>query len=373
MNPTKPSLLFALACAMPLAAQSDVLFYKFEGGGSKALNYALGSPAPGEGAILNTLITAPIGSYVPGRFGEALNSGVTPSPFQANYVVTDWAPNVTGDYTWAMWLRNTRGTAAPSLTYIAGIPVSLQFRIYTGGAALLTTGNAGGTSSYATVANIYQLATAGWVHVAFVVDTTAMTATYYIDGVPEPSRVLAGAPNISGPQFHIGRQLPTLAPSIYDIDEFRFVTRAATATEIQSWATQNGAGVSEFGAGCGATLTTNNGLPQLGNLAFELQLASPAPNSLGVLALGVSRTAWGALPLPFDLGLALPPLAGCQLECSPDVALTAITDASGNFTLSFPVLPGAAYDGFAFYAQGLLLAGPGGFSTTNPVGIVLGN
>jgi hypothetical protein len=366
--------LLTLAITASLAAQTDVLYYKFEGGGTKALNYADNSPAPGEGPITNTLTTAPTTSYVPGRFGEALTSGLTPAPYQANYVDTGWAPSVTGDYTWAMWMRNSRGTAGPSLTYVAGVPVSGQFRIYGGSSILLTVGGAGGATYYSTNANVYQLATAGWVHVAFVVDTTAMTATYYINGVPETPDPLTALPNIVGSTFYIGRQTTANAPSIYDIDEFRFLTRAATATEVQAWATLNGAGASEFGNACGASLTTTNGLPQLGNPLFGFAVSAPAAaSSLGVLALGLSRTTWGAVPLPLDLGLVLPPLAGCQLECSPDVTLTVVTDAAGNAQQPLPLPADPALDGFQLYAQTLLLGGPNGLSSSNPVGVVIGN
>jgi hypothetical protein len=364
----------AAVVAASLSAQNEVLYYKFEGGGTKALNYAASSPAPGEGPITNTLTTAPTTSFVPGPYGDALTSGVAQTPYQANWVDTGWAPNVTGDYSWAMWMRNSRGNPGPSLTYVAGIPVSGQFRIYSGSSILLTVGGAGGTTYYSTNANVFQLATAGWVHVAFVVDTTAMTATYYINGVPEAPDPLTALPNIVGSTFYIGRQTTANAPSVYDIDEFRFLTRAATAAEVQVWATQNGAGASAFGAGCGGTLTAQNGPPTIGNLTFGMQGTSSAPSSVGVLALGLSRTQWGALPLPLDLGLALgAPLAGCQLECSPDVTLTVITDPAGAFQQPFPLLPDPALDGFALYAQTLLLGGPTGLATTNPLAIVLGN
>lgn len=367
-------LALALACAASLAAQSEVLYYKFEGGGTKALNYAVGSPAPGQGPITNTLTTAPVESFVPGQFGEALTSGIAVAPVQGNWVTTGWAPNVTGDYSWAMWLRNSRGSPGPGLTYIAGIPTSGAFRIYSGSSILLTVGGAGGTTYYSTNANVYQLATAGWVHVAFVVDTTAMTATYYINGVPEAPDPLTALPNIAGSDFNIGRQTPTNAPSIYDIDEFRFLTRAATATEVQGWATLNGAGFSAFGAGCGGGLAAANGLPQVGNVNFELGVTSNAPNAVGVLALGISRTTWGALPLPLDLGLVFgAPLAGCQLECSPDVTLTLVLDPAGATQQPFPIPPLPIFDGQSFYAQGLLLGGPNGLATTNPAAIAIGN
>ncbi len=365
--------LSALALLTSLAAQNDVLHYKFEGGGTKALNYAPNSPAPGEGAITNTLTTAPTSSFVPGRFGQALTSGITPAPLQANVVDTGWAPSVTGDYSWAMWMYNSRGTAGPSLTYLAGIPVSGAFRIYGGSTILLTVGGAGGTTYYSTVANVYGLATAGWVHVAFVVDTTAMTGTYYINGVPEAPRVLTAMPNITGSDFWIGRQTAAGAPSIYDIDEFRFLTRAVTAPEIAMWATQHPAGDSAFGTACDATLGSTNGLPQLGNVNYALTIGSSAPNGVGVLTMGLSRTSAGALPLPVDLGTFLAGMGGCNWECSAEVSLLTLLDPAGAATLGFQIPPVPGFDGIEFFAQGLFVGGPRGVVSTNPFAFVLGN
>lgn len=363
----------ALVLFASLAAQNEVLWYKFEGGGTKAVNYAVGSPAPSQGAITNTLTTPPTSSYSPGRFGQALTSGIAVTPYQGNYVDTGWAPAVTGDYTWAMWMRNSRGSAGPSLTYIAGIPTSGSFRIYGGSSILLTVGGAGGTTYYSTVANVYSLATAGWVHVAFVVDTSAMTGTYYINGVAEAPRTLTALPNISGGDFYIGRQTTANAPSIYDIDEFRFLTRAANAAEVAAWASLNLAGESAFGTACDAALHGFNGLPQLGNLGYGLSVTSSAPGAIGVMAMGLSRTSAGALPLPVDLGTFLPGMVGCGFECSADVSMLMVLDGAGAGVLGFPVLPDPGYDGIEFYAQGLFVGGPRGTASTNPFAFVLGN
>lgn len=364
--------LLSLSLAASLCAQNEVLYYKFEGGGNKALNYAMNSPAPGEGPITNTLTTAPTTSFVPGRFGDALTSGTAVAPYQANVVDTGWAPSVTGDYTWAMWVNNLRGSPGPSLTYVAGIPVSGSFRIYGGSSTLLTVGNAGGTTYYRTLANIYQMASAGWVHVAFVVDTTAMTATYYVNGIAEPSVALTALPNISGPTFTIGRQNPTSAPSIYDIDEFRFLTRAATAGEILVWANANGAGSSSFGSGCDATMTTAS-TPAIGNLLYSLDVTAQAPNTVGFMALGLNRNNAGPIALPVDLGTFVSGMGGCPWECSNEVTHLMVLDAQGNGSLPFPIPPLPAFDGVQFYAQGIFVGGPRGLMSTNPVGMVLGN
>jgi hypothetical protein len=370
----RPLCLLSIGLVSSLAAQNEILYYKFEGGGTKALNYAAGSPAPGQGAITNTLTTSPTGSYVPGRFGSALSASISPTtaPYQANYVDTGWAPNVTGNYTWAMWMRNSRGTAGPSLTYIAGIPVSGMFRIYSGASILLTVGGAGGTTYYSTVANVYQLATAGWVHVAFVVDTTALTATYYINGVAEAPRVLTAAPNIIGNDFYIGVQYVNSYPSIYDVDEFRFLTRAATQAEITQWSTVNTAGSSVFGQGCGATLAPSGGLPQLGNYTYGFTAAG-LPNAVGFTTLGFSRNHFGPVTLPADLGSYVAGMGGCFWECSSEATLLTTLDPAGSATTALPILPQAQYDGLEIFAQSIFIGGPRGMMSTNPVCASIGN
>jgi hypothetical protein len=364
--------LVASAC-VSLSAQSEVLYYKFEGGGAKALNYAQNSPAPGEGPVTNLLTTAPLDSFVPGPYGQALQGGSAVTPYQSNSVDTGWAPNVTGDYTWAMWIYNSRANPGPGLTYIAGIPVSGAFRIYGGSSILLTVGGAGGSTYYSTVANVYQMATAGWTHVAFVVDTVAMTGTYYINGVPEVPRVLTALPNIQGTSFMVGRQLPASAPSIYDIDEFRFETRAVTAAEISLWATTNPAGESRFGQGCDASMAGVAGLPQVGNLFYGLEATTSVPNSVGFITLGFSRTSANSIPLPVDLGTFVSGMSGCAWECSSEVTQLVVLGPTGAGQLAFPILPDPGYVGIELYSQGLFIGGPRGLMSTNPVGIVIGN
>ena len=367
--------LLPLTLAAAVSAQNEILYYKFEGGaGAKALNYApSSSPAPREGAITNLLTTAPTGSFVPGRFGTALTSGIATAPVQRNYVDTGWANPVpfTGSYTWAMWMRNSRNNPGPGLTYIAGIPVSGAFRIYSGSSILLTVGGAGGATYYSTTANIYQMSTAGWVHVAFVVDTTTMTAQYYVNGVAEAPLTLTAAPSFSGTTFLIGSQMTTNAPSIYDIDEFRFLGRTATVAEITAWSLANPAATSEFGAGCDATMTTT-GIPTIGNLTFGFTATgvSAAP---GTLLLGLSRTSLGAVPLPLNLGLLFPSMGGCNLESSAEFTFPLVLGGGGTGGIGFPILPNPTFDGLNLYAQGILIGGPRGLMTTNPVAVAIGN
>jgi hypothetical protein len=369
----KPLACFVFALGSAAIAQNDVLYYKFEGGGNIAVNYAVNSPAPSSGPVINTLTTAPTASFVNGQYGQALNGGIAQTPYQANHVSTGWAPNVTGDYTWAMWLNNQRGNPGPSLTYLAGIPTSGAFRIYGGSSTLLTVGNAGGSTYYRTIANVYQMATAGWVHVAFVVDTVAMTTTYYINGVAEAPVALTALPNIQGTEFNVGRQTLTNAPSIYDIDEFRFQTRAASAAEIAFWASQHPAADSAFASGCDATLRSSNGLPQFSNFLYQFDVSAQVPNTFGLFAFGLQRAQSGPVALPLDLGTLLPGMSGCEWHCSADATTLMVLDGAGNGTVGFPILPDPAFDKFAFYVQGIFFGGPRGQMTTNPFSVVIGN
>jgi hypothetical protein len=368
--------LSVLVAASAVSAQNEILYYKFEGGaGTKVVNYTpSSSPAPRESPIFSNLPTAPAGSWVAGRFGTALAGGTAVTPYSINRVDTGWNPSsFTGSFSYGLWLRNTNNNPPPSLSYIFGIPTSLQFRVYTGSTTLLTTGNATGTTTTRTTANIYQLATAGWVHVALVVDASALTATYYVNGVAEPTITITGGANFAaGTAFVVGQQLPTLAPSIYDIDDFRFLGRAASAAEVTAWALANPAATSDFGAGCDATMTTTGGIPTIGNLTFGFTATgvSAAP---GTLLLGLSRTSLGAVPLPLNLGLLFPSMGGCNLECSAEFTFPLVLGGGGTGGVGFPILPNPTYDGLNLYAQGILIGGPRGLMTTNPVAVAIGN
>jgi len=210
------------------------------------------------------------------------------------------------------------------------------------------------------------------VHVAFVVDTGTMTGTYYINGVPEPPRLLTAAPSIVGADFYIGCQYVNTYPSIYDVDEFRFLTRAATAAEITTWATVNTAGSSVFGHGCDASLAPAGGLPQIGNLQYGFS-ATALPGSVGFMTFGFNRNHFGPFALPADLGGYIAGMGGCQWECSSEVTVLTVLGSSGTGTTSFPILPLAQYDGLEVFTQGLFIGGPRGMMSTNPVCASIGN
>ncbi|MEC8651068.1 MAG: S8 family serine peptidase, partial [Planctomycetota bacterium] len=114
--------------------------------------------------------------------------------------------------------------------------------------------------------------------------------------------------------------------------------------------------------GAGTFLTPaigNNGLPQLG-ASYSVTLADAAPNSVAVLASGLSNTTWsgGSLPAP------LPGAPGCNLLVDPLVLRSASTSGSG---LGFTVPNNVALEGVEVFHQWAVL------DAVNPAGIVLSN
>ena len=80
-----------------------------------------------------------------------------------------------------------------------------------------------------------------------------------------------------------------------------------------------------------------------------VDLAGARPSSAALHFLGVSKTQWGALPLPLDLTFAGAP--GCSLHASLELVLAAATDASGKASVAFAVPPNAALLCLSFYNQ----------------------
>lgn len=333
----------ALALTGALTAQDDVLYYKFDAGpgGDRVLNFApASSPAPGEGRVVsNALPTA----WSTGRFVFGLAGLTHLSPSFAR-VESGWAPNVNGDFTYACFLRFGWANPTPTLSHILGVPTTNGFRAFVDGSHLVTAGVDGSTTTYATNADIWQMALAGWVHVAFVVDTNRSTATYYVNGVPDVHQSLAGGAQIAAPDFWVGQHLGTQPGSVFDLDEVRVLTRAATPLEIQTWAREGTAASAEFGAGCGARLVDSNGPPSLGNGSYALIFGAQV-NGFGVLAIGGSRHWIGTVPLPFDLGAVLPALSGCFWQSSSEITFGVNLDAQGGgaFGLGVPNVASLLY------------------------------
>ena len=89
-----------------------------------------------------------------------------------------------------------------------------------------------------------------------------------------------------------------------------------------------------YGKGClGAAIGKSNRL-QIGSTDFAVKLSGASPNQAAFLALGGSRTVWGAALLPFDLTAAGAP--GCQMLASFDSTLPTMTNGSGTASITLP-------------------------------------
>lgn len=361
--------LALLAVPTFLSAQ-DILHYRFDDAyGTKATNYAIGSPAPAVGTVISTLPGAPAASWVPGRFGGALAGGQA-SPLQPNRVDTGWVPNTfTGSFSYALWLKLARGQAAPSLCYLFGQNTGGSFRAFSGTSGLLFTSGFG--SSPSSVANIYTLATNNWVHVAFVADAATLTGTYYINGVAEVPKTIVNPTWTSPVAFTIGQQLTSSPGSIWDIDEFLFTKRVLTATEVAALATRPTAGDAPYGGGCGAVTLGNGGTtPSVGNALYQLTLSSATPLSYAI-GIGSNRASIGGIPLPFDLGTVISGIGSCFVDSAFDVTTISGAKGPGAANISLPIPADPALDGLTLFLQapGLGSGNPLDLSNAFSVGI----
>ncbi len=124
-----------------------------------------------------------------------------------------------------------------------------------------------------------------------------------------------------------------------------------------------------FGIGCsgpGATPIVTagaNSLPWLGD-SFIIRTHGLANNLPALLVFGLSRTLWGAVPLPFDLAsLGMP---GCELSISID-STRALTPVAGEASVTFAIPATMGLIGFEFHNQALALdlgANPAGLVTS---------
>lgn len=355
------------------ATGQDLLHYKFdEVYGSKVVNYAAGSLAPSQGTIVSSLPGAPAASWAPGRFGAGALAGSIASPNTPNRLDTGWVPGTfSGSLSYALWLKVAYNQPAPSLCYVFGSPTSGQFRVFTGGSGIWFTSGAG-FASQSTLANIYNLANGNWVHLAFVADAASLTATYFVNGVAEPSRTITVAPTWTSPvPFTVGQQLVGSAGSIFDIDEFLLANRAMTAVEIAALAQEPRAGNAGYGSGCGPlSLGSVGGVPALGNFGYGLELSSPQAG-IALLGIGGNRATYAGQPLPFDLGSLLG-YGACTIDSSFDLTTLFAVLGPQPAVFGMPIPPLPAFLGVTFYAQAPGLLGGSSYATSNAFAIAIG-
>ena len=368
--PLLPALL-AFAC---VSRAQDVVYYRFDDAyGTKAINYAPNALGAQQGTITNQLPGAPASSWVAGRFGSALAAG-NPSPVQGNRVDTGWVPGTfTGPFSYALWIRKGSTPAPTGIYYVFGSPTGGAFRLFGSGTGTsLTTTGYGATATNS--AGVYGMALTAWVHLAFVADTTAMTSTYYINGVAQTPTNLTVTPTwTSAVPFTVGQQLTTSPGSPWDIDEFLFTKRILTAAEIANMAARSIAGDAPYGGGCGnLTLGSAGGKPTTGNMTYQLTLTSPSAMSYAI-GLGTNRASFGGLPLPFDLGTLFPSLGTCLIDSSLNVTWLSGAKAPGTWTVGLPVPANPALDGLTLFLQAPAVGGTSFLDVSNAFSIGIGN
>lgn len=288
-------------------------------------------------------------------------------------MLTGWDPSVrpiTGDFTMAFFMK--LGATPPSPFYIMGAP-SGGVRLFTAGIAgrglyqrqILASGGNGLNATIAndfylpaSVADIQTLAAAGWVHVAMVVDATAATATWYVNGlqVLQLTSVVGGANIFNVGNFQVGYYS---SASAYDLDEFLISLRAYTAPEILAMSMAPRAGDGDYTMNaptqCGTLgLGSAGGPPTIGNANYSLQVMTSA-NGLFSVLLGFDRCfLGGTVALPIDAGMLAPIAAGCQLLADPASTLGGVATGTNAFA-PLPIPNIGAFAGVNVYSQAVLL------------------
>jgi hypothetical protein len=325
---------------------APICYYKFDrGAGDVAINYA--GVVGGARGLAN--LSRPSGSpWTGGRFGDsALRAG--------SRCDTGWFGDLGGRFTVSFFMRGNGAPSTASSVFTLG-----NFTCFTGGPAGTGMRCSGwGGNPLDLTDNIQARAAQGWVHVALVVDESADQAQWYVDGALRSTIALAQQAEVRVPASATALQLGSSGAqtSVYDLDEFRLTSNAASATVIAAWATDSpGVGVA-FSAACGANLR-HSGTPALGgSFAYRVEAAAGS-----MVALYLSAVA----NAPLDLGALAPPLAGCAWysDTSSPMLVFPVPQA-GVATLNIPVPNDQQLRGLELFAQAVAVPANLALSATN--------
>ncbi|MBK8975583.1 MAG: PKD domain-containing protein [Planctomycetes bacterium] len=296
------------------------------------------------------------------------------SPYEG-VIDTGWPIDIVGSHTVMFWsnLVNTLSTCYPfgsgsggsARCYWTSSVVGFQLRDW---------GTLTGSANYVTSGTNPSTVT-GWNHWAVVIDDTAGTAQWYLNGVADGSPTLftPGTFTFTGGNFKIG-SYSTLTTSGYtryaQMDDFRLYGSALTPAEIMTAMGSEHPTTGTFGDGCSGPVTTptigaSGGAPAIGNAAFTIELRgmeAGVPQALNIAAFVVG----GGL-LPFDLGSVLPTFTGCFAELFPDVSVGLAGTASASVPVAIPAIPALA--GAHAYAQAIVLGSVGAVSPALDINI----
>ena len=114
--------------------------------------------------------------------------------------------------------------------------------------------------------------------------------------------------------------------------------------------------VQAYGEACHDLLARWDNEPALGSSDFKLLLLDAPPGAPALLMVGISNAAWGAVPLPLDLGAFGAP--GCSLQASVEVLMATLVDPFGEARFVVAVPNDPALSGTRAYVQWAAAAGP---------------
>jgi len=202
----------------------------------------------------------------------------------------------------------------------------------------------------------------GWNHFAVVVDAAAGMATWYRNGAVASSRTITGQVQIPAQgELRVGTDYVTYCGSLYDLDEFRLLDRAATPAEIAQWANATSAVAVPFGAATNLTLQAV-GAPTLGNATFAVR-AVTASGSLVAFAQGFGYTEFAGQPLPRDLGQLLGAPGQSLLIAPASIELAVVSGGEALLPIAVPANPQVL--GITLAVQAAVLPAEGTLQVSN--------
>ncbi|MBL0910764.1 MAG: T9SS type A sorting domain-containing protein [Bacteroidia bacterium] len=218
-----------LGVAGILRAQNtpELLYYNFEGSGTKVPNLASAPPAGTDTANILGAITQGSSSFLCG--GVLMGSGNSSG---SDYLNTGWNTELS-NISWTISFRTNQISANATLYYIFGDANAGSFRCFTNGVAGSNNWILRGTGITDVLVNGGALTTSTMT--TFVYDQPANTIYGYLNGALVTTVPQSATPVITssgGPFKVMGYATNVGAPSGGLLDEFRVYNRALSAAEI---------------------------------------------------------------------------------------------------------------------------------------------
>lgn len=176
---------------------------------------------------------------------------------------------------------------------------------------------------------------------------------------------------------------PGRGPIAYDSTRDALVLLAQNGAVLETWNyspyTLSSATFDTFGIGCAGgggvpTLDAAGTLPIVGETLDVRVSGLPQGPFFAVIGLaGISKTMWGATPLPLDLVILGMP--GCLLRITPDF-VSPMPVSAGAAHWMLPIPADQKFVGVQFHVQALILdppANPFGATVTNAGTVTIGN